>query len=214
MVRSIISSFVVTGIVLFAAADVEAGKPRRHGSICDEAGLIGSAYGACNAYCEALDCDSPEPGGSERACEQALNRFMKLTGELPPCEPVCPCSAAWRDEGFIDHDSVLFAECFGEKGEGFLFADLWVVDELKGSVAAVTFAFSDDPDGGMNSVACSAVLDPEDPENQVSGDFSMTSSFSPEPVQFNAQKNRIFRACEAEFQQLIERLGVECFQVH
>ena len=73
MVRSIISSFVVTGIVLFAAADVEAGKPRRHGSICDEAGLIGSAYGACNAYCEALDCDSPEPGGSERACEQARN---------------------------------------------------------------------------------------------------------------------------------------------
>jgi hypothetical protein len=214
MVRSIISSFAVTGLVLFAVADVEAGKPRRHGSICDEAGLIGSAYGACNAYCEALDCDSLEPGGSERACKQAMNRFMNLTGELPPCEPVCPCSAAWRDEGFIDHDSILVAECFGEKGDRFLFADLWVADEVTGSQAAVSLAFFDEPDGGLTSVACSALQDPEDPDNPLSGDFTMMNSFDPEPVQFSVQKNRIFRACEAEFQQLIERLGVECFQVH
>ena len=49
------------------------------------------------------------------------------------------------------------------------------------------------------------------PDNPLSGDFMMTNSFSPEPVQFNLQKNRIFRACEAEFARLIEKLGVECF---
>ena len=214
MVRSIISSFVAAGLVLVAAADVEAGKPRRHGSICDEAGLIGSAYGACNAYCEALDCDSLEPGGSERACEQARNRFMKLTGELPPCEPVCPCSAAWRDEGFIDHNSILGAECFGDKADRSFFADLWVFDEVNGSVAAVSVSFSDDPDGGMTAVGCSALLDQDDPENPLSGEFTMMTSFSPVPVQFSMQQYRIFRACEAEFQQLIEKLGVECFEIH
>lgn len=214
MVRSNLTMFVMVGVIVIAVAGAEAGKPNRHGSICDEAGLIGSAYGACNAYCEALDCDSIEPGGSERACEKALSRFMELTGELPPCEPVCPCAATWRDEGFIDHDSVLGVECFGDKAERFFFADLWVVDEVNGSLAAVTLSFSDDPDGGVNGVACSASLDQDDPDNPLSGDFTMTNSFNPEPVQFNLQKNRIFRACEAEFQQLIEKLGVECFLVH
>ena len=183
MVRSIISSLAIAGLLLFAAADAEAGKPRQHGSICDEAGLIGSAYGACNAYCDALDCDSLEPGGSKRACEQAMSRFMKLTGEIPPCEPVCPCSAAWRDEGFIDHNSILAAECIGEKAERFFFADLWVVDEANGSVAAVTLAFSDEPDGGVNGVACSASLDQDDPDNpsQVVGGWTW-GVFTEDPV--------------------------------
>jgi hypothetical protein len=139
---------------------------------------------------------------------------MKLTGELPPCEPVCPCSASWRDEGFIDHNSVLVAECFGDKAERSFFADLWVFDEVNGSLASVVLSFSDDPDGGMNEVGCSASLDQDDPENPLSGDFTMMNSFSPVPLQFSMQQYRIFRSCEAEFQQLIEKLGVECFEVH
>ena len=164
MVRSIISSCVVAGLLLFAAVDAEGGKPRRHGSICDEAGLIGSAYGACNAYCEALDCDSLEPGGSKRACEQARNRFMKLTGELPPCEPLCPCGSSWRDEDFLDA-SLFVAECFSGEAEGYVFTDLWVTDEVTGEVLGASLHMSDDPVGGLNAVGCSALQDPDDPDN-------------------------------------------------
>ena len=55
-------------------------------SICD--GLSGAAFGLCNAYCEALDCDSIE--GYEQhpnACDKVLVNFMKKTdGMEPPCE--------------------------------------------------------------------------------------------------------------------------------
>jgi len=46
-----------------------------------------------------------------------------------------------------------------------------------------------------------------------SGEFYMMNAFSPEPIRFNVQQNRIYRACEMEFEQLIEKLGVECVSV-
>ena len=58
----------------------------------------GAAFGLCNAYCEAMDCDSAEPQASEKACEKVLGNFRKKTGEempictvLPPneCDPEC-----------------------------------------------------------------------------------------------------------------------------
>lgn len=54
-------------------------------TICDEAGLTGALWGLCNAYCEAMDCDT-NPKASERACESVLNNFHKKSGgEDPPC---------------------------------------------------------------------------------------------------------------------------------
>jgi hypothetical protein len=56
-------------------------------SACEAAGLHGSAFGICNAYCEALDCDGPEPRASRRACDQLARRFGARTGGSPlPCE--------------------------------------------------------------------------------------------------------------------------------
>ena len=47
--------------------------------------LEGAAYGLCNAYCEAMDCDG-EPEASDKACERVLNNYMKKTGsEMPLC---------------------------------------------------------------------------------------------------------------------------------
>jgi hypothetical protein len=72
--------------------------------VCDEAGLIGSAYAACHTYCESLDCDAADHSASPRACERALARFLELAdGAQPPClEPEeeatgCPCAPGWRD---------------------------------------------------------------------------------------------------------------------
>ena len=51
--------------------------------VCD--GLSGRAYGLCNAYCEAMDCESADPQASDEACDKVLGNLMALTGEEPPC---------------------------------------------------------------------------------------------------------------------------------
>ncbi len=57
---------------------------KRAPSVCD--GLKGKAFGLCNAYCEALDCDW-DPNASENACAALKSNYSKLTGESEfPCE--------------------------------------------------------------------------------------------------------------------------------
>jgi len=53
-------------------------------TVCDD--LSGKAYGLCNAYCEALDCDW-DPNASERACRSLRSNYTSLTGQSEfPCE--------------------------------------------------------------------------------------------------------------------------------
>ena len=53
----------------------------------------GAEKGLCNAYCEAMDCDSGVPQASDKACNRILDNFFKATGEeLPPCELPQLCS--------------------------------------------------------------------------------------------------------------------------
>ena len=61
-------------------------------SACEEES--GAAYGLCNAYCEAMDCDSEQSSASDKACQKVQDRFMLKTGRdlpciVPPAE--CPC---------------------------------------------------------------------------------------------------------------------------
>jgi len=51
-------------------------------TVCD--GLEGAAYGLCNAYCEAMDCNGA-PEASAKACDKVLQNFINQAGELPPC---------------------------------------------------------------------------------------------------------------------------------
>lgn len=54
--------------------------------VCD--GLYEAEYGLCNAYCEALDCDS-DAGYEQhsKACDKVLANFLKKSGGVdPPCE--------------------------------------------------------------------------------------------------------------------------------
>lgn len=68
---------------------------------------FGTAFGLCNAYCEAMDCellddgdDETWPNASTTACLRVKVNFIKVTGEaLLPCDvcdpdagqPGCPC---------------------------------------------------------------------------------------------------------------------------
>jgi hypothetical protein len=66
------------------------GKPPSVETVCD--GLSGAAFGLCNAYCEAMDCDSPNHRASDTACEQVKSNYERHTGQPLPCEVSCPCS--------------------------------------------------------------------------------------------------------------------------
>ncbi len=71
-------------------------------TVCD--GESGAAFGLCNAYCEAMDCDlGEEANASPTACGKVRDRYMQLTGEDLPCEAsVCPCA----DAGLASWDAI------------------------------------------------------------------------------------------------------------
>jgi len=74
------------------------GEPPAIESVCD--GQSGAAFGLCNAYCEAMDCDSADAEASAEACEKVRDSFETLTGEELPCELDCPCEdadPAWQE---------------------------------------------------------------------------------------------------------------------
>ena len=57
--------------------------------MCEDAGLFGSAYGLCIAFCEANDCDSRTD--DKRACIVLRQNYFRATGEsLFPCEAEVP----------------------------------------------------------------------------------------------------------------------------
>lgn len=67
-------------------------------TVCDME--TGAAYGMCNAYCEAMDCELANdgdpltaPSASAAACDKVANRFQQLTGRELPCETSCPCAS-------------------------------------------------------------------------------------------------------------------------
>ena len=57
------------------------------------AGEAGAAFGLCNAYCEAMDCDSAIPQATENACNRVGDKFINITGRDLPCEADVGCDA-------------------------------------------------------------------------------------------------------------------------
>lgn len=69
-----------------AAAQTPDGQTPAEETICDDALLTGALWGLCNAYCEAMDCDSVNKHASDEACDRVLGNFLKKSdGQAPPC---------------------------------------------------------------------------------------------------------------------------------
>ncbi len=69
-----------------AAAQTPDGQTPAVEDVCTAAGLSGKAYGLCNAYCEAMDCDAAEPQASANACDRVYTKIVDATGGgFPPC---------------------------------------------------------------------------------------------------------------------------------
>ncbi|HKI04019.1 MAG TPA: hypothetical protein VKK31_18715 [Thermoanaerobaculia bacterium] len=80
---------ICTGAVLAQTPD---GETPAEETVCDNE--TGAAFGLCNAYCEAMDCESDDPQASDTACSKVRAKFQQTTGRDLPCEapPVtCPC---------------------------------------------------------------------------------------------------------------------------
>lgn len=95
MRKLLIALLLMMFIITPCFAKTPDGKTPHEETICD--GQTGAAFGLCNAYCEAMDCDSENPHASQKACDRIKSQYQKHTGiENLPCEedikPLgCPC---------------------------------------------------------------------------------------------------------------------------
>lgn len=73
---------MLTTTLLLAASFAHADPGAANATVC--ADYSGRAFGLCNAYCEATDCDE-DPNADQNACDSLYDNFMDATGEEPPC---------------------------------------------------------------------------------------------------------------------------------
>jgi hypothetical protein len=79
---------ICSGAVLAQTPD---GQTPAEETVCDNEN--GAAFGLCNAYCEAMDCESDDPQASATACTKVRDKFMNIAGHDLPCEASpCPCA--------------------------------------------------------------------------------------------------------------------------
>jgi hypothetical protein len=199
-------------VVLSASLALAGGHGKGGGSVCDESDLVGSAYAACHVYCESLDCDGVHPNGSATACDRSLDRFMDLTGELPPCEPACPCAVAWRAAGFF-LDNAATAVCFiGSDGETNANIFVEMTDDEGTYRSATADIFEDDnPNLPYYSFSCATIQDPPAVEGTgVDGGFELANRYFPESRASWALRTRLFNSCVTELEALVAKFGFEC----
>ena len=109
-----------------ATAQTPDGEPPAFEGVCDEES--GAAFGLCNAYCEAMDCDSEFAEASEKACQRVAANYTKLTGvEFLPCDD---------DGGFCDENTTLVFDGIDYAGTG----------NITGAFASCINVLSSDPD--------------------------------------------------------------------
>ena len=214
MVRSSLKTLLVATVFILGTGVAGAGG-NSHQGVCEQADLIGSAYGACNVYCEALDCDGPPNPKRERACERALNRFIDLTGDVPPCEPMCPCASGWLNPDFVPA-FLATSECsvyLSDSGELIELRLEGVPDENGNEpLSTASLYISDDDLEGFHALGCFSERyeDRLSVLSEDSGVFEMFNGFREEGDQFDRQQNDIFTSCKAVMLRIIEEHGVEC----
>lgn len=95
------------------AASTPDGQTPSQETICDS--YSGAAFGLCNAYCEAMDCDSPAPHASATACSKVGSHFQRITGVNLPCNATCPCTQLPLFAAFVN-GSATIATCVSGGG--------------------------------------------------------------------------------------------------
>ena len=88
--KVLLAAAMLVGLTNTAIAKTSDGETPAIEDICD--GEVGAAFGLCNAYCEAMDCDGDAPQASDRACDKVADKYLQVTGLFNlPCEDLtCP----------------------------------------------------------------------------------------------------------------------------
>ena len=92
------------------------GMPPAIESICDEE--EGAAFGLCNAFCEAMDCETDNPQASATACDKVKSKYQQITGQEPPClQQRCVCNELLP--GYLAAASAPINHCADIPADGF-----------------------------------------------------------------------------------------------
>lgn len=81
MIRFMLAMAAAFCVTTVAQAQTADGETPAEENICD--GQSGRAFGICNAYCEAKDCDTQDDNGN--GCESLMTQWQKNTKEDMPC---------------------------------------------------------------------------------------------------------------------------------
>lgn len=174
-----------------AMAQTVDGETPAEETVCDI--LDGRAWGLCNAYCEAMDCDSAVPNANRQACDRVKGKFASLgQGDLP-CEPViCPCGPADNFIGLFTDlpDGTLF-DCEKDGGGGIYAPSLALVANPFGIRSPRFSALHNFPFGG--AVRCSA----------------FDAGGAP-IVEIDTLTEEEYEACVIEVRSVADQIGVAC----
>jgi hypothetical protein len=214
MVRSYIKTWLVIGVLALAAAPVTAGNGHGRGreSVCDDSGLIGSAYAACHTYCESLDCDAADHRSSPRACERALARFLELSGgQQPPCvavEPVtCPCALGWNDPTFVPPDWEPGSCVIYDSGEFGMFVNV-VGPEFSTPFVQLSTGWSRYQGETWASANASCAWTGSDENLGAGGNFDLYDQRNDGSVIDLRRFEALFEGCAAELELFLGRYGM------
>jgi hypothetical protein len=135
---SIAVAVLVLAMAGAAGAKTPDGRTPSEETVCDV--FTGAAFGLCNAYCEAMDCDDPNVRASAAACARVEANFQRVTGgAILPCVQDCdPQDELGRFRGLLSGTQGISA-CFTDGISTVLIAQ-------DGSAVAVTL----DPAGGSS----------------------------------------------------------------
>jgi hypothetical protein len=147
-------------------------------TVCD--GLEGAQFGLCNAYCEAMDCDSANPNANATACAKVRERYLEKGGDESRLSCGCPCdfSTEGLDAFFGATLSGKADACFnispatGFPDEGYALTTFFGGGSTGGqAVAVVEFAeIFNTPDAVVHpSCALQDPFDPTRPQDYVGG---------------------------------------------
>ncbi len=214
MVRSFMACGLAIGALALGGVPAAAGNGngRNGGSVCDGAGLIGSAYAACHTYCESLDCDGADHPASPRACERALARFLDLSeGKQPPCvaaEPVsCPCALGWNDPAFLPPGWEPGGCVVYDSGELGLFVNV-VGPDFSTPFVQLSTGWSQYPGDGFASASASCSWTGSDDVEGKGGDFSMYEQVNDGSVIDLRRFEALVEGCVDELDRFLGRFGM------
>lgn len=149
-------AFGLLGAVMFFAAGNNVlaltpdGEPPSVETVCDE--LSGAAFGLCNAYCEAMDCENAEVNANIEACNTIKDKLLAkhevdVSGGCAfNGDAVCPCDVATFKAGLEQQfgDDLFESNCNPDSSNSddadITWVDLGAVDT---TLAVGTYSISD-----------------------------------------------------------------------